>query len=437
MIPLTIVGLNYKTAPVEIRERFAFGLTEIPPMVVALHAIPGIEECLLLSTCNRTETYLVTPADPPVAQVLDFLKTSRAIPPAGAVVPPVYVHRGTAAARHTLRVTAGLDSMVLGEGQILGQMRRAFDIARAAQTTGPVLNRLMQLAIATGRRVRRETGLSRGAPSVPRAALALCQQVLGSVLGRRVVVVGAGDMAALVVKEFAAAGMKVVAVANRTLETARSLAAWVSAKAISLDALPTALGPADIIVACAAATEPLLSSKLLVAAGHRCEPLLVIDLGIPRSVDAAVSSLHGVVLYDLDDLLPRAFSPTSAEDLAAAERIVEDALAVFERWMASRAAGPLLRALHSRMETIVDGELVRSRARLRALSEGQREAVRGVVEAAMKKLLHIPIVRLREAASRRDINILESARKLFDLDVGKQGPRGPQDDTSVAGDEHA
>ncbi len=417
MSNLSTVGLSFKTAPVEIRERFAFGPAEILPVVTALQTIPGIQECLVLSTCNRTEVSLVSSADPPVAEVLHLLSASRT-GRAATDMPPVYVHQHTAAARHTLRVTAGLDSMVLGEEQILGQVRHAFDVARAARTTGPILNRLMQLAISTGRRVRRETGLARGAPSVPRAARALCQQVWGSLRGRRVVVVGAGDMAALVIKEFAAATMKVVAVANRTLETAQSLAARVDAEAVSLDALPAVIAAADLVVVCAAAPEPILFGDMFGQPGLRREPLLVLDLGIPRCVDASVASRSDVVLYDLDSLPAGTVSPISADDLVQADRIVEDALAAFERWLASRTATPLLRALTNRMETIVDRELARSRARLQVLDEDQREAVRGVIEAAMQKLLHRPIVRLREAAEHRDVAFLEWAAELFDLEAG-------------------
>lgn len=211
---LVALGLSHRTAALDVRERMAFEEADVPPALARLRAVPGISECLLLSTCNRTETYLVTHHEPPVAEVVDLLSAPRGVP-ATLLVPSLYVHRGSAAAHHALRVTAGLDSMILGEHQILGQVRRAFDLARTARATGPVLNRLMQLAIATGRRVRRETGLSRKAPSVPRAALAQCQRMFGAVRDRRVVVVGAGEAAVLALKVFAAAGARIEAVVNR------------------------------------------------------------------------------------------------------------------------------------------------------------------------------------------------------------------------------
>ncbi|MGQ0570696.1 MAG: glutamyl-tRNA reductase [Armatimonadota bacterium] len=413
---LSTIGLSHKTASIEVRERLAFGEAEIPSTVVRLREIAGMDECVLLSTCNRTELYLVARRDPPVGEAIDFLSVLHGVP-AAAFAPSLYVHRGPAAARHALRVTAGLDSMILGEQQILGQVRRAFDIARTADVTGPVLNRLMQLAITTGRRVRRETGLSHSAPSVPRAALAQCRKILGSVRGRRVIVVGAGEVAALVLKVFAAADARIVAVANRTLEGARVLARRVGAASLSLDGIGAAAGDADILCVCIGAADPILLRPML-QGGERRGPLTVIDLGVPRGVDAAVASLSGVRLIDLDSLSGvDPGPPITEENLMQAEGIVAETLAAFERWMASRDAVPLIAALRSRAETMVESELARARGRLRALDDGGEEAARAVAEAVVRKLLHAPIVRLRESAARRDTRSLQLARELFNLDV--------------------
>ncbi|MGH2372460.1 MAG: glutamyl-tRNA reductase [bacterium] len=371
---------------------------------------------MLLSTCNRTELYLVTQRDPPVGEAIEFLSASRGVP-AAAFAPSLYVHCGPAAAHHALRVTAGLDSMILGEQQILGQVRRAFGIARTTDVTGPVLNRLMQLAITTGRRVRRETGLSRSAPSVPRAALAQCQRMLGSVRGRRVVVVGAGEVAALVLKVCAAADATIVAVANRTLEGARVLACRVGAASLLLDGIGAAAGDADILCVCIGAADPILLRQML-QGGERRGPLTVIDLGVPRGVDAAVASLSGVRLIDLDGLSGvDPGPPITEENLIQAEGIVAETLAAFERWVASRDAVPLIAALRSRAETILESELARARGRLRGFDDGGQQAARAVAEAVVRKLLHAPIVRLRESAARRDTHSLQLARELFNFDV--------------------
>ncbi|MGH2376299.1 MAG: glutamyl-tRNA reductase [bacterium] len=413
---LSTIGLSHKTASVEVRERLAFGESEIPSAVVSLRQIPGTEECVLLSTCNRTELYLVTRGDPPLQDAVGFLSTSRSIP-ADAFASALYMYCDQAAARHALRVSAGLDSMIVGEQQILGQVRRAFDIARLADVTGPVLNRLMQLALATGRRVRRETGLIRSAPSVPRAALAQSRKILGSVSGRRVIVVGAGEVAGLVVKVFGADGARIVGVANRTLEGARLLARRVGAESLSLDELGAAAAGVDILAVCIGAAEPIVLRRMLEGAG-RSEPLMVIDLGIPRGVDADVASLPGVRLIDLDGLSGvEPGPPITSESLMQAEAIVADTLAGFERWMASRDAVPLIAALRRHAESIVEGEFARARSRFRGLDDGEQDAARAVAEAVVRKLLHAPIVRLRESAARRDAQSLRLARELFGLDV--------------------
>ncbi|HET8680017.1 MAG TPA: glutamyl-tRNA reductase, partial [bacterium] len=308
-------------------------------------------------------------------------------------------------------------SMIVGEQQILGQVRRAFDIARLADATGPALNRLMQLALATGRRVRRETGLIRTAPSVPRAALAQSRKILGSVSGRRVIVVGAGEVAGLVVKVFGAAEARIVGVANRTVEGARLLARRAGAESLSLDELVAAAAGVDILIVCIGATDPIILPTMLEGAG-RDEPYLVIDLGVPRGVDAGVASLPGVRLIDLDGLSGVEPIPlVTNESLMQAEAIVAETLAGFERWMASRDAVPLIAALRRRAESIVESEFARARSRFRGLDDGEQDAARAVAEAVVRKLLHAPIVRLRESAARRDTQSLRVARELFGLDV--------------------
>lgn len=411
---LSVIGLSYKTTPVEVRERLVFAEPELWPALAALRSLPGVEECLLLSTCNRTEVYLVTAGDPPVSAVLSLLGSHRGVPLA-TLEPAAYVHRDQAA-RHLLRVAAGLDSMVLGEAQILGQVRRAFEIAREARATGPSLNHTVQAALASGRRVRREAGLARAAASVPRAALSLCQQVLGSVHSRRVVLVGAGKIATCAVAVFADAGATIAAVANRTPESARALAARAGAEGLPLDRVAAAAADADIMLVCAGASTPMVTREMLAPTGVRVPPLLVIDLAIPRGVAPAVSSLPGVTLCTLDDLPSGgADAGVTAEDLTRADGLINQAVERLEQWLAARDAAPLIQALRGRADTIMEQELSRARGRLRGLDEGQREAVRLVISSAVHKVLHNPTVRLRELAARKDARVLEVARELFDL----------------------
>lgn len=416
---LSAIGLSHKTAPIEVRERMAFAEADLLPVLDAMRGRAGIRECVLLSTCNRAEVYLITPGEPPMVEVAELLAAARGVA-AEAFASSLYQYCGIPAARHVMRVAAGLDSMVLGEEQILGQVKRAFDLARLNRSTGPVLNRLMALSITTGRRVRRETGVSRSAPSVPRAAVSLAKRALGSLKGRTALVVGAGEVAGLVVKLLVAAGVRVVAVANRTLEAARGLAALAGAEAVPLEAIAAASRDVELCVVCVGAGAPLVSPAMI--GGDRDRPLLVIDLGIPRGVDAAVAALPGVALHLLDQLpVEPASGGVPPEELARAEEIVKASLAGFEEWMASRLAVPLITALHGRADRIVQDELARARVRLQGLDEAEHAAVRVVAEAVARKLLQTPIVQLRKSAARQDTRTLEAAGDLFELKVDPEG----------------
>jgi glutamyl-tRNA reductase len=411
-VTFSVIGLSYRTTPFEVRERLVFSKSELGPALEALRGLEGIEECLLLSTCNRTEVYLVTEGEPPVSAVLGMLGGHGGVPPA-TLEPATYVHREQAV-QHLFRVAAGLDSMIVGEAEILGQIRRAFETARETRVTGPFLNHTFQAALACGRRVRRDARVTRAAASVPRAALGLSQQILGSVGGRRVVVVGAGKIATLAARVFGGAGATIAAVANRTLESAHALAARTGAEVIPLRAVGTAALSADIVLACAGASTPMVTREMLASAGVRRRPLLIIDLAIPRGVAPAAASLPGVVLRTLDDLegLGVGISPA---DLALAEELIDQAVERLNQRLAARAAAPLIRALRERADAIAARELGRAGGRLRGLDEKQREAVRVVISSAVHKVLHKPTVRLRELAVRKDARVLEVARELFDL----------------------
>ncbi len=418
------MGLNHKTAPLEVREQVAVDPSAYGPLLAHLHALPGVYESVLLSTCNRTEVLLVTASEPAVEEITHLLSTVRDVAP-GIFSSYLAIHRDVDAARHTLRIAAGLESMVVGEHQILGQVRQAFDAARAAGATGPVLNRLLQLAIAGGRRVRRQTGLSRRASSVPHAARDLSQRLLGSLRGRPVVIVGAGEVAGIAAKLFAASGARITAVANRTVSAARLIASRYGAESLALDDVGNAAASADVLVVSVGADQPILRPQVFESMGARSTPLLVIDLGVPRGVDPHVAAVPGITLHDLDELSHRGMlSLPAAADVAEAERITEWTLTLFMRWLASRAAVPLITALHARAAHIIEEELGRARSRLRDLDDGERQAVREVVESAMRKLLHSPFVRLRESAQADDPRVLALARELFDLGDELDGVHG-------------
>lgn len=422
---LSIVGLTHTTAPLPIRERLAFSEAELPSVLPAASALDGVAESLVLSTCNRTELYFAGAGRPDTSAVAEALGRIRSVPPA-EFRSYLRVLEGDDAARHTLRVASGLESLVVGEPQVLGQVRRAFEAARSAGTTGPVLNRLMQVAIACGRRVRAETDLGRRALSVPHAAAAVARRTIG-LAGRRLVLVGAGEIAALSAKIFSQGGVTIRAVANRTVAHAALLGARYGADAVGLADLPAVLREAEIVVVSVSAPSPVVTASMLrgiggAPAGGR----LVLDISVPRGVEPAAAALPGLTLYDLDALAPgdRSVVPplalNGAPEIRQAEEIVDEALEAFVRWLASRAAVPVIAALHHRAERIVEAEMARAGSRLSRLDERERRAVRGVVEGALRKLLHAPFVRLRARGG--DARVMELARELFDLD-GEAGGR--------------
>lgn len=422
---LSIIGLTHKTAPLRIREHLAFPVAELEAVLPVVGAIDGVAESLILSTCNRTELYLVSRIRPDLSALARTLGRLRSVSPE-EFQPYLRVLEGDAAARHALRVAAGLESLIVGEAQVLGQVRRAFRAARSAGTTGPVLNRLMQVAIACGRRVRTETDLGRRAVSVPHAAAAAARRV-AALAGRRLVVVGAGEIAGLAAKVFAHGGAEITAVANRTVAHAAVLAARYGADAVGLSDLPQVLRDADIAVVSVSAPTPVVSAATLEASSPgRARPLLILDISVPRGVEPVVGTLPGVTLYDLDGLAPGEKAavlpvlPDAAPEVRQAEDIVDEALESFVRWLASRAAVPVIAALHHRAERIVEAEMARAGSRLSRLDERERRAVRGVVEGALRKLLHAPFVRLRARAG--DDRVMDLARELFDLD-GEAGRR--------------
>lgn len=413
---LFFAGISHKTASLVVRERLSFLPAEVGPALEVLTALPGVREAVLLSTCNRTEAYTWSDAGLTPTQLGAALAEARGLP-GDEILPRLSWSGGAGAAQHVLRVAAGLESMVVGEAQILSQVRRALDLAQTAGTAGPVLNRLLQVAIATGRRVRRETGLSTRAPSVPRAALELCRQHLGTVRGRAVLVVGAGEIGALVVKVFAASGARISAVANRSLDAAKALAGRVGALAISLDDIADAIRDADIAVVTVGAAAPVFSAQACAVARDR--PLHVIDLGTPRGVDPAVAALPGVRVHNLDALASATGSAAIPDEvLKEADRVVEDALLAFCCWLDARAAAPVIAALQQHGQRIADEEA--ARARLHDLDPHQREAVRAAMRAAVARLLHAPIVRLKMTAGETGGQAVSLAAHLFGLPTGQE-----------------
>jgi len=410
-----VVGISYKTAPVEVRERFAFGTEDLPRALPRLGREFG--GAAILSTCNRTEVYVtasqaLTDARP-VLRVLAELKGA-----CGPRIDASYMYNGSEAARHLFRVAAGVESMVLGEAEILGQVRTAFAAAMAAGTSDPLLSRLFRSAIRVGRRARSQTNISRHAVSVSSTAVSLARRTLGDLASRTVLVVSAGEAGKLTARNLAERGASRILVTSRTFDRAVQLAADLGGTAVPFEGLGEALARSDIIITSTGAPSFLIGPELMgeVVAQRDARPLLLIDIAVPRDVDPAVRELPHVHLYDIDDL--RAVSEENLEarqrEVEKVEALVEEEMVRFSEWWRSRGVIPTVAALRERAEQIRREEVARTLRRLPDLSEEERRRVEAMASAIVKKLLHAPIVYLKSSGdAERHTSAL---RELFDLD---------------------
>ena len=415
-----VLGVSHHGAPLDVRERLAFRPHEVVPALDRLRESAGALEGVLLSTCNRTELYLVE-GEEQCATAGWALLSERLGEDANGYG---YVRRDRDAAAHLFRVAAGMDSMVLGEAQIHGQVRDAWEASRPA--SGAVLNRLFQSALLVGGRVRSETALGRGAMSVSSAAVQLSKKIFGSLNGRRAMVLGAGEMAELALASLQHEGVRAAVVANRTFERAEVLAARYGATAVHYDAAWHALADVDLLLCSTAAPRPVVTvERVRDAVSRRGDrPLCILDIALPRDVEPAVGQLANVFLYDLDDL--RAMVNASVErrrlELPAAESVITEEAEKFWQWVAGLAAVPVLTQFRQEMNRLRERELAAALRRLPDLTPAQREAVEHLSHALMNKFLHEPSVRLRAAAANgRGLGVVEVARYLFALDDREPG----------------
>jgi glutamyl-tRNA reductase len=391
---LLVVGTSHRLAPVEVRERVALdGEGE----AALAHRLGDSGEAVCLSTCNRTELYLAaadtgTAGDRATEALADLGRISRA-----DLEPYLYRLEQESAATHLFRVAAGLDSLVPGEGEIQGQVRSAYE--RGA--VGPLLDRLFRQALHTGKRVRTETAIGESPASVASAAAALAAQVFGDLSGRRIVVIGAGKVGELAARNLVSRGAQLSFVANRTVDRASSLADRFGGEALPLDRVDEELAAADIVVSSTAARDLVLDRGQIERAleGRKGRPLLLVDLAVPRDIDPAAKDLQGCFLYDIDDLQSVVEETLTGrrEEAIRAEEIVAGEGERFNAWLASLESVPAIASLRERAEAIRRGELAKAAPRLVGLSERERHAVESVTNQIVNKLLHQPIMRLKEA----------------------------------------
>lgn len=416
-----LVGLSHHTAPVELRERLAFTKAMLPLALAELSRLDALGEVVLLSTCNRTEVYAAS-TDVAGAQqaVADYLARSRGLGGAKALDSYLYTHTDADAARHLFRVAAGLDSLVVGEPQIFGQVKDAFATASSAGVTGPTLNKLFPASFVVGKRVRSETALGEGAVSVSYAAVSLARKIFGNLAGLNVLLVGAGEMARLTAEHLKGHDVQCIAVTSRTFEHARELAEEVGGTAIEWDRLDAALAASDIVVTATGSTEPVLTRARVVAAigARRRRPLFVIDIAVPRDVEASVGDLEHVFLYNVDDLeaiVADNLARREAE-IARAEAIVGEELARFVAWLRARQAVPTVVALRQRFEAIRQHELRRLEPKLAQLSPEARHRVDEITRLIVEKLLLTPTEQLKALDDHQAVALYTDAlTRLFSL----------------------
>jgi glutamyl-tRNA reductase len=420
MSELLAIGVSHKTAPVEVRERLALPEQRAGDFMRDLRGAADVHEAVAISTCNRTELYLVV-GDPVEAEstVLAMLASQAAIRPT-SLAGAIYSHRNCDAARHLYRVTAGLDSMIVGEAEIQGQIKRAYEAALAKETTGPLTTRLFKAALATGKRVRTETGISERHLSLPSVAVSLAREQLGALEQRQVVIVGTGETGELTARALADNGVHPVFVATRRHGRALSLARRYNGTTVGFDELPNALARADILVAATASPHLLLEADelgdVMAVRGHR--PMLLIDLAVPRDIDHACAAIAGVSLYDIDDLqavIARNRKVRQAE-ARKAEGIIEEEIQHFAAWLGSLEILPTLTALRTHATAIAEQVVSENAGKWESASPRDLDRVDALARAIVNRLLHDPTVRMKELRDDRVHARMALVRDLFGLD---------------------
>ena len=434
MTELLALGVSHKTAPVEVRERLALLDARAAEFLRDLRGTADVREAVAISTCNRTELYLVV-ADPVEAEstVLTMLSSQAAIRPT-ALAPAIYSHRNCDAARHLYRVTAGLESMIVGENEVQGQVKRSYEAALAQEMTGPLTNHLFKAALEAGKRVRTETGIGERALTLPAVAVALARELLGALRGREVVIIGTGETSELAARALADSGVRTVFVASRRRDRAVSLARRYGGSSVSFDELPQELERADIVVSATSSPHLLLGSTEVteVMKTRAGRPMLLIDLAVPRDIDSACAEIEGVSLYDIDDLqavIARNRRVRQAE-ARTAEGILEEEIQHFAAWLGSLEVLPTLAALRARADGIATQVVRENEGKWETASARDLERVSALAKAVVSRVLHDPTLRMKDFRDDRVHMRMALVRELFGLN--DEEPAAPAEATPEA-----
>ncbi len=442
---LFVVGLSWRTAPVSLREKLAFSDDEIPCMLDELLGSSTIDEGVIVSTCNRVEIYGATPFPPSAtvaaaaAEAREFLVRCRGVS-SDSVSGKLYERTELDAVRHLFRVASALDSMVVGESQILGQVKQAYGAARRAESAGSTVNKCMQHAFSVAKRVRSETGISRGAANVSSVAVELASRVFGDLSGKSVLVVGAGKMSVLAARHLRANGAGAIHVTNRSSERAAALAREVDGVARPWSDLRNLLAASDVVISSTGAVEPVLTKKLVKPAMkmRRYKPIVIVDIAVPRDAQPAIAKLDGVYLFDIDDL-ERVVAENVKErtrEADAAELIIDSELGIFEEWHRAQTVVPTIRNLRKHFSSVAGAEadkVIRSLESEDSPQERER-IIRRLGDLIVNKLLHTPMSTLKRA---EDLDlVLEVTQRLFGLpsDEAEQPAQEPGGELQDGGD---
>ncbi|PID74514.1 MAG: glutamyl-tRNA reductase [Desulfobacterales bacterium] len=421
---IVLLGVNHKKTPVEVREKLAFA-EDYPRHLDALRQVPGVREHYLLSTCNRVELVVVCDdAGTVETDLIHFLFGGKI--PLEKARDYLYIFEGTEAVRHLFTVACSLDSLVVGEAQILGQLKEAYRQASTARATGTLLNKLLHKSFAVAKRVRTETGIGASAVSISYAAVELAKKIFGTLENKKVLLVGAGEMAELAAEHLVGNGVSSVAVANRTFVRAMRLADRFGGEALSMDELPQRLEESDIIISSTGSQELILGKKDVQAVmkSRRNRPLFLIDIAVPRDLDPAVNELDNVYLYDIDDLssVVEVNRQEREREAVKASRIVDEETLKFEHYIETLAVKPTILELREGIHKMAEAELAKTRHRLKDLDESEEQALEAMLHAVTAKILHHPMEYLKSPSCTGRKNIsrrVNTVREIFGLPEGR------------------
>jgi glutamyl-tRNA reductase len=421
---LLLIGINHKTAPIEVRERVAISREELPGATRALAEVPGVTECMIVSTCNRVEILAAVDApnaNSPTDGLTSFLHRHFGLDPA-LLAPHLYEHRDQEAVRHLFRVAASLDSMVVGEPQILGQVKDAFAVARASGTVGGHLEHLLQGAFAAAKKVRSETEIGSNSVSIASVAVELARKIFGSLQGRTVFLVGAGKMSELAARHLVQQGAGAILVTNRTLERARRMAETFQGQVIPFGQLYEAASQADIVISSTGAPHAIFRREhgQEFLRRRRNRPMFFIDIAVPRDVDPEMGKLEGIFVYDIDDLqqVAAAHMAERSREATDAEALIEGEVERFHQRQLTVNVAPAIVALQHQAEEIRQAELKHAHARLGSLSAEQLAAVEALTRGLVNKFLHPPMQALKQAAREHDAARMEALCETWSLPAG-------------------